>query len=301
MTFRMLAAVFAVMIAQVGSTEAWWPRGHGILTRAAIQALPADIPAFFREGESTIAHCAYDPDLSKNRGTKHLERANHPSHYFNLERLQGKALPNSRFEFGRLCEELDVRVEEVGTLPYEAAEWTERLVLAFAEHRRWPKNENIRQKCLVYAGYVAHHAQEICQPLNLTIHWNGRLDTEGKSPRKKTHERMDSLIQFLQLDPRSLAKDQQPAPLPNLLGGISDQIVLSRKELDKILDLDDQIPSASTKAWDPIPSVREIAVARARESTRFTAALILTAWEMSSEIRIPGWVDRASADRGDYR
>ena len=67
------------------------------------------------------------------------------------------------------------------------------------------------------------------------------------------------------------------------------------------IPMDDQIPSASTKAWDPIPSVREIAVARARESTRFTAALILTAWEMSSEIRIPGWVDRASADQGDYR
>ena len=112
---------------------------------------------------------------------------------------------------------------------------------------------------------------------------------------------MDSLIQFLKLSPSSLARDQQPVALPNLMTGISDQIVLSRQELDKILDLDEQIPSASVKDWDPVPSVKEMAVNRGRESTRFTAALMLTAWEMSSEIRIPGWIDRARVDQGDYK
>jgi hypothetical protein len=301
MRIRILITALAILFTIQAPADAWWPKGHGILTRASIQALPEGIPEFFRAGETTVAHCAVDPDLSKNRGTKHLERANHPSHYFNFEHLKDKTLPVSRFEFGRLCGELELTVEAVGTLPYEAAEWTERLALAFAEHRKWPDNEIIRQKCLVYAGHVAHYAQEICQPLNLTIHWDGRLDDQGKSPRKKTHERMDSLIQFLKLSPSLLEKDQTIESLPDLMAGISDQIAKSREVIDVILDMDDQIPSSSIKDWSPNPKVEKMAVERARESTRFTASLILTAWEMSSGIRIPGWIDRTGTDKGDYK
>ena len=45
------------------------------MTKAAIQALPDEMPAFFRDGERMIAHCSYDPDISKNRGAPHVSNA----------------------------------------------------------------------------------------------------------------------------------------------------------------------------------------------------------------------------------
>ena len=63
------------------------------MTKAAVQALPDEVPEFFRDGKRMIAHCSYDPDISKNRGAPHVNIAEHPEHYLDLELLQGKPLP----------------------------------------------------------------------------------------------------------------------------------------------------------------------------------------------------------------
>ena len=125
----------------VGSTcRAWWSGGHGILTHAAVESVPDEIPEFFRSGGGMIAHCAFDPDVSKNRGTPVVASSEHSEHYIDLELLQGRSLPKNRYEFTQLCTELGIRPEKVGLVPYAVAEWAERLAVAFAEHRKWPDN-----------------------------------------------------------------------------------------------------------------------------------------------------------------
>jgi hypothetical protein len=48
-----------------GPVQAWWPDGHSTLSKAAVQALPTEMPAFFRAGAGMIAHTTQDPDVSK--------------------------------------------------------------------------------------------------------------------------------------------------------------------------------------------------------------------------------------------
>ena len=53
------------------------------------------------------------------------------------------------------------------------------LAVAFAEYRKWPDNPMIQHKCFLYAGFLAHYAQDMCQPLHLTINFDGLGNPTG--------------------------------------------------------------------------------------------------------------------------
>ena len=238
-----------------------------------------------------IAHCSFDPDVSKHRGTSYLRGAERPEHYIDLELLRGHRLPKGRYAFIQLCDELGVEPEDVGLAPYAVAEWAERLAVAFAEYRKWPDNPFIQNKCLVYAGFIAHYAQDLCQPLHVTIHYDGRADPDGSSPHTGIHAKVDGLIQRLDFDPDALAKDQEVLPLDGLMPGILKELERSRSLINRVYELEEALPPAEGP-WMPVPAVVDFASVRAREAARFTAALYLTAWERSAHLQLPPWLER---------
>jgi len=294
---RFLFAVGAILLVIGTPVWGWWSNGHGILTQAAVKALPEEMPAFFRAGEGMIAHCAFDPDISKNRGTPYVRGAEHPEHYLDLELLRGSPLPKSRYEFIQLCAELGIKPETVGFIPYALAEWTERLAVAFAEHRKWPDSPFIQQKCFVYAGFIAHYAQDMCQPLHLTVHFNSRRQADGSTLNRGIHEKVDALIEYFALDPDELARNQEIAPLDDLMDDILKQVKTVYAMVEQVYELAESLPSTRGGEWTRVPKVVDFATERARESARFTAALYLTAWKQSEKIRLEGWLDRANFDK----
>ena len=290
--------VVSTLLLLVGNTcRGWWSGGHGILTRAAVEAVPDEIPEFFRSGGGMIAHCAFDPDVSKNRGTPVVASSEHSEHYIDLELLQGRSLPKNRYEFTQLCAEIGIRPEKVGLVPYAVAEWTERLAVAFAEHRKWPDNLFIQNKCMVYAGFLAHYAQDMCQPLHLTVDFNGRRQPDGALLHKGIHEKVDALVEFLEMKPADLAEAQEIAPLDNLMTDISKSVESGYALVDRVYDLADSLPNTRDKEWTSVPEVIEFARERARESVRFTACLYLTAWRISKTVELPSWLDRSESDK----
>lgn len=298
---RFWIVFFIIILVLESPIWGWWPKGHDILTRASIKVLPKkDFPEFFRLDKGLISHCAIDPDITKNKSTAYLEPGRHPTHYFDLELLKGYPLPKSKYEFFSLCDQLAVKPEQIGILPYVVAEWTEQLALAFTEFRKWPHNPFIQSKCLIYAGFVAHYAQEVCQPLNLTIHWNGRVDSDGTNSSTKIHERIDSLIQYLNLNTDNLIREQQVNPFDDLMVGIWKQIEAEHSKVDLIYQLEDRLTAVTIKGRDPSPEVVDFALERAREAVRFTAALYLTAWKLSGRFRIPRWIDREELDLPNF-
>jgi hypothetical protein len=265
---------------------AWWGDGHGLMTRAAMLALPEEVPAFFREGGALAANVSFDADLFKHRAVPQLDNAEHGEHFIDLELLEGKALPLERYDFIELCQKMGLDPERVGLVPYAIAEWTQRLAIAFAEHRRWPHNEPIQQKCLVYAGFVAHYAQDLCQPLHVTVHFNGKKLEDGTVVGKGIHEQVDSVLERIGFAPQELAQGLVPAAIDSLMGGIAAQLEESHALVDQVYAL--------MGKWEDEkdPQVGALAQERAREAVRFTASLYLTAWQKSAQIRLPGWLKR---------
>lgn len=290
-------AAFAALLSP--RVLAWWPQGHSIIGEAAVQALPAQMPAFFRAGGASIAHYAQDPDVHKNRDTPLVSDREGPEHYMDLEFLGSRALPPTRHKYLQLCAELKLNAADVGYLPYAIGEWTERLAISFAEHRRYPDNPHIQAKCLVYAGFLAHYAGDMCMPLHNTKDHDGRARPDGSSPRTGIHAKVDSLIEKLNLRPTDLSKDQKIEPLTELLPGVIREMNNSRALIDRTYELEPLLPPSDNTpqsgAWMPAPEITAFTNERAREATRFLASLYLTAWQQSAHIKLPAWLQREPA------
>lgn len=288
--------------------HAWWPAGHSLLTTAAVRALPASdqdgaqsgnaMPHFFRSGWKTIAHCAQDPDVFKNRDAPHLSDREAPEHYVDWESLGGRALPEKRSFFVALCAREKLDPEDIGYLPYAVTENTERLMIAFAEHRKWPQNKNIQLKILVYAGTLAHYAGDLEMPLHVTLDHDGRAKANGVSPRTGIHARLDSLIEKLAekklLSAKTLAHNQQISPISGpLFPAILEEIARSRTHIDRAYELENLLPPAKAEEkWTPDAKIIAFGAERGVAASHFIAGLYLTAWRRSADIKLPEWLVR---------
>ena len=282
-------AVWATLaaLALAPPAAAWWGDTHALMTRAAVLALPEEVPAFFRAGGEMAAHFSFDPDIAKNRGAPHVRHGEHPEHFVDIELLRGEELPDQRYEFVALCHTLGAAPEEVGFAPYAVTEYAERLAVAFAEHRKWPENEAIRVKCLVYAGFLAHYAGDLVQPLHATIHYNGRIGEDGLRTGAGIHEQVDSLIERIGLTAEELAEGVQARPVEGgLFAAVRAQVLESNGQVDRVYELAGGLDPPSAAA-------RDFAGERGRRAAAFTASLYLTAWRMSEGIRLPSWLKRS--------
>lgn len=264
----------------------WWGDGHILLTRAALLTLPEELPAFFRQGGEGAGYSSVDPDLARNRALPRLYSAERAEHYLDLELLAGRPLPEKRYEFLQLCAQAGLDPTRVGLGVYAVAEWTERLALAFAEHRRWPDDPLVQGKCLIFAGFLAHYAQDLCQPLHATVHFDGRAGEDGKPPHIGIHDKVDALIERLNFAPEELAGGQEIAPVDSLMPAIIRQVKASNARVDSVYALEGELDDPRS------PRVQALALERAREAVRFTAGLYLTAWELSGQVELPEWFRR---------
>ncbi|HVS02505.1 MAG TPA: hypothetical protein VMT16_07020 [Thermoanaerobaculia bacterium] len=271
---------------------AWFTDGHAMVAAAAAEALPPEVPAFFRDGSATIAHLSVDPDVMKARETPQLRAQESPEHYLDLELLRGSELPADRYEYLEMLQRLEVDPAQVGMLPYAVIEGLQRLTLAFAEHRRWPQDPDVRTKALVYAGLLAHYAGDLVQPLHTTIHHDGRLLPDGKSPHTGIHQRVDALLERTRFDrSRALAGIRCQA-FADPWQAILAQLAASHGLVDETYRLETQLLPPEEGASSS-PQVTAFAAARYRDAVSFLASLYRTAWERSAPIELPSWLDRA--------
>ena len=270
---------------------AWFPPGHSIIARAAADIAPAEMPSWFRDGASQIAHDAQDPDIQKNKALPLMTEVEAPRHYIDFELLAGNALPERRADFYALCAKLNQSPGNVGELPYSLREWSERLCMDFAEARRYPNNPYIRAKALVTAGVLAHYSGDCEMPLHVTLDHDGRALANGKSPKTGIHAKVDSLVERVNPSAPELESNQTLAPINDIWTAINEEIVASRSHIDQTYALEPGLPPAKGD-WTPSPEVRAFTVERSRAGVNFTARLYAWAWAKSAQVELPDWIKR---------
>jgi len=312
MAAKLSIAVLCCWLGVMQNAQAWWSGGHVTVARAAARALREEVPAFFRESGETLGHFSVDPDLWKHRETPHLYDREWPEHYIDYELLEGLSLPPLRWQFIALCAEHRKNPRDIGLLPYSVVEETERLAYAFAEHRRWPDHPLIRQKCLVYGGFLSHYTADLAQPLHVTIHWDGRTTVGAQSPRTGIHNRMDALIEATRIGAAELTDGLEPVVFDDLFASIMRQVFASRRAIDTVYALEADLPvlrdggAGIDPNWQPSRRMREFALDCTRAATSLTASCWLTAWVKSAKIAPPPWsqgenASHRSAGRPDAR
>ena len=308
----MVLGVAGTVLLVAPAAMAWHGKGHYDATALALRAAARDanLPAFFTQGAAAIAHCSLDPDdFTHPIAPDALHRAESPEHYFDIDvRLPGGGtfvdanLPADRYAFIALCCSRGVRPNRVGLLPYAVTEWTQRLTVAFAEHRKYPNDPTIRAKCLIYAGMLSHYAADLCQPLHTTIDYDGRCDANGKSPHSGIHAKTDALLGKLLADantpadwPRrdanSILAGVRPATFASVLPAVLAEIRRSHALVDRVYAMETRLPAERA----PIRSgteVEKFATGRMRAAAGLIASLYMTAWKDSASIKLPWWYSR---------
>jgi hypothetical protein len=286
--------VAALIIAVCGLALAWWPAGHKIVTTAAVNVLPEDMPKFFRRAGPTLAAYAVDPDVVKNQAVPALAQSEHPRHFIDMELLSGEPVPATRVEFDRLCIKLGTTPDAVGTLPYTIQTEYERLVMAFAEYRKYPRDAAIQAKILYIAGTLSHYTADAVQPLHTTVHFDGRVGTDGKSPRSGIHNRMDALLENCGLKPEEVSSGLKVEAAQDVFSAVMTVIEASSRLVDKVYELEPKLPPAENKTPPAVEkNVRDFAFALARNGAALTATIWYSAWVNSAKVILPGWYDSA--------
>lgn len=292
---QVIGWIAAFLLAWVVPARGWHGPGHVKATTAAIAAMEKKLPQFVTDFADTVAHGSVEPDVFRLREHPQLRSTEAPDHYFDLEHVAGWKLPATRYEFLAMCAAKGRKPSDVGLAPYAIVEWTQRLTIAFAEHRAWPDDENVQAACLIYAGLLAHYAQDLCQPLHVTIHYDGRVGKDGTSPGTGIHQKVDALLQKTRVTPAKVAKALKPARLKDLLPAVLDEARRSNALVDRVYELEKHLPAAPEAGKLPA-AVEALAVERLRRCAEFTASLYLTAWANSATLKLPAWLGRERAE-----
>lgn len=216
MTARPAAALAAGLLALSAATgaHAWGASGHRWIGRAALRALPADLPAFLRSTRAVdeVGELAREPDRSKGSGQPH-DADSDPGHYVDIDdaghvfNAQGPALadlPKSRDAYDLALGQAGIDPSKAGWLPYSIEDGYEQLVKDFvywrietallarpalpAKERVWYAADlKLREALLIRdLGVWAHYVGDGSQPMHASIHFNGWGDYPN--PRNHTQD-----------------------------------------------------------------------------------------------------------------
>jgi len=192
-----LGALLIAVIAP-GLALAWGATGHRIIGRLAIEALPADLPAFVRDRAAVeaVGELAREPDRWKASGKVH-DNERDPAHFVDLgddgRILEGPlltALPATREEYDAALRAVGADSWKAGFLPYSIIDGWQQLAKDFAywrvdtaaartvadpAHRAWFVADGGERQALILRdlGVLAHYVGDGSQPLHVSGHFNG--------------------------------------------------------------------------------------------------------------------------------
>jgi hypothetical protein len=282
---RVVGAALALALA-ASAAPAWHAEGHRRTAVDALRALPPEVPAFLRDAEAEVARAAVEPDLWKLRLVPHLAGRESPDHHLDLERLPAGDVASRRPEHEARLAAAGLAVGEVGTLAQAILESVERLALGFAAHRRAPHDAGARGAVALYAGWLAHYAGDLEQPLHTTIHHDGWALADGSSPLEGSHRRVDALLERAEFAREAAVGGLAIEPFDDLAAAVRAELAASHAQVDRVYAL---LPALGDEAGYRRAAVAAFACERHRATVAFVARLVLTAWRESAAIELPDW------------
>jgi len=277
-----LASLGALIVCAQVPIGAWGFDVHRLIAERAIALLPADIRPYYEKYRTTFIEHAIDPDLWRSAGFEE-----EPSRHFVDMDAYGAppfaALPHDYDQavrkFGREF------VNKNGTLPWRAAEMSDRLVRAFADMNR-PDPGYAYDNVKFFSSVMAHYVADAHVPFHAALNYDGQL-----SQQWGIHSRFESQVVLrylprLSIDPRPVppVKDVREAVFRWLTDGysqVSPILAADRKAVAGRDAYDDRYFERFFAGTRPILE-RQLSTAIAD-----LAAVITGAWEAGGKPKLP--------------
>ncbi len=277
------------------TTRRWGERGHVLSAQAAVDALPAEMPAFFRAARDQLAYLNPEPDRwrggAERTADRALDDAGAPEHFIDLEliplhRRTHVLAARSRHDYADSLRALGERVQTVGVLPFAMLEHAQRLRVAF---RQWRGARNARERRLIEArilndaGILGHYVTDAANPAHTTIHFNGWKgpNPEGYATDNRFHARFESgFVQaVIRYDDIRSRLPPEPRVFPDLRTAILAHIHESHAQVEPLYAQDKATPFGVDQTS---PAAKAFAAARLAAGSRMLRDLWWTAWVTSA-------------------
>lgn len=189
------------------SLDAWGSSGHKMIGLAAAQALPADMPAFFRDAAAQLSYLNPEPDRWRDRAERDrdpaLDGGTAAEHFMDMEmvpadRLSGVLAAPDRFAFADSLRALGLDAKTVGIVPFSILELSQTIRVEFTLWRAATDDATkkaIEARIINDAGILGHFVADASNPLHASVHYNGWTgpNPNGYAVDKRTHSRFESI------------------------------------------------------------------------------------------------------------
>ena len=193
--------------------DAWGEAGHRMIGLAAAQAVPGDMPDFFKHAAAQLAYLNPEPDRWRDRAEKDrdaaLDGATAADHFIDLEmipadRLAGALAAPNRFAYVDTLQTLGLKATTVGILPYRIVEMTQTLRIEWSLWRAAGDETTkrmIEARIINEAGILGHYVADGSNPMHASVHYNGwsGANPNGYAVDKRMHGRFESAYVEAQL------------------------------------------------------------------------------------------------------
>ncbi len=190
--------VLALAISLPASALAWGTQGHSMISRAAVQSLPTEVPAFVRS-QAAIDEIAYlGPEEDRLKGSgESFDTDRFAGHFLDIGDdgtvagvVRLDALPKSFVAYDDALRKAGSSPYTQGFVPYTIIDGFERARMDFAYWRvanymathattaaaraRFAAERDLRQSLTLRdIGDWSHFVADGSQPLHITVHFNG--------------------------------------------------------------------------------------------------------------------------------
>lgn len=198
----LLAPAMALLAAAAPTASRWGESGHRIIGEVAARALPAEMPAFFRNAAPDLAWLNPEPDRWRDQGEAALDNAlasgSGWDHFVDFEGVPDDAFKaKDRYDFLTALRAVN-KDQAVGFLPFRITELTQTMRVDF---RLWRAETNeavkrrLEARILNDAGILGHYVGDGANPHHTTIHHNGWVgeNPDGYATDRRTHFRFESV------------------------------------------------------------------------------------------------------------
>jgi S1/P1 Nuclease len=217
------AVVAGLGVFGVQPAWAWGRDGHMMINLLAQQNLPADVPAFLRNGnaQDVIEWMGPEPDRWRQRDAEpELVAEQAPDHFLDYEWaiygatkctegtpacVGGYSFPKRRYDFIRAlaaaqAQHPDLKLNEnVGFQPWQVEEVWQKLKSDLREYRKEvaanQDTSGVETAVLYEAGWLGHYVGDGSQPLHVSIQYNGWTgpNPNGYTTEHKIHSLFESV------------------------------------------------------------------------------------------------------------
>ncbi len=267
-------ALASTLISVLATQPAWgWGSdGHMMINRLAVQFLPADVPAFLRNGHAldTLEYLGPEPDRWRGKEEAELSATQAADHFIDLEWADlagtpctrgasgcddaGITFPRKRYDFIAALAtaqakhpNLPLSPDKVGMQPWQVEEVWQRLKIDFREYRKLlAANQDtapVKTAILFDSGWLGHYVADGSQPLHTTIQYNGWT---GPNPHSYTtahtiHSQFESVFVTANIKPTDVAPlvaASKPHVIDNEWDSYLDYLNHTHSLVEKVYDLE---------------------------------------------------------------